>query len=214
MSSTTGAPPTYHVVPRFDIAAKGGALELGTHIIPIPDGLKYTPVSQGGFIETQSRLREGHGSIWATSFVSQGFGASAGASADDQAQSTVSCESIITSYFDPDDDYLPRNYVSIPSTAAARSANFETSATEPDTGTKLGANGGGSSKDKHSLEFEVDDIVVSRYPYKDVSSSPFNKEKKLVGMPIPEEEKAKEKVRDSSDVEVVWVEAARKEDLI
>ncbi|KAK0710126.1 hypothetical protein B0T26DRAFT_653287, partial [Lasiosphaeria miniovina] len=81
MASIRALPPTYHVVPRFDIAAQGGALELGTvvdsllmlrplnrgAVVPIPAKLRYAPTTQHGFAETRSRLREGHGGVWARS---------------------------------------------------------------------------------------------------------------------------------------------------
>lgn len=121
MASTRRPPPTYHVVPRFDIAAQGGALELGTvvdsllmlrplnpgEIVPIPENLRYALVSHAGFTETRSRLHEGHCGIWAKALAFQG--AAADASAQHESQATVACEAIVTTYFDPDAAYVARS---------------------------------------------------------------------------------------------------------
>ncbi|OBR07652.1 Major facilitator superfamily mfs-1 [Colletotrichum higginsianum IMI 349063] len=126
MAPNSSPPPTYHVVPRFDIAAKGGALELGIvvedlmtlrplnreSVIPIRAGLRYPAVTHNGFAESRSRLREGHGGIWARALVFQGAGVSADASAQQEGQSTVACDALVTSYFDPDADYVARTLAS------------------------------------------------------------------------------------------------------
>ncbi|SPO05895.1 uncharacterized protein DNG_08584 [Cephalotrichum gorgonifer] len=197
-------PPTYHIVPRFDIAAKGGVLELGTvlddllmlrplnrgDIVPIPAKLRYPPVTHSGFTDTRSRLREGHGSIWAKALVFQGAGASASASAQNETQRTVACESVVTSYFDPDVAYVAQSLAARgvndhfvgsgyeddvylvtgikvakklrfdSTTSAQRAANAEMGAKEPVTGTQVGGSAGGSANDGHEVEFEADDIVV------------------------------------------------------
>jgi len=120
MASTRRTPPTYHVVPRFDIAAKGGALELGTvvdsllmlrplnrgEIVPIPENLRYAPVPHAGFTGTRSRLREGHCGIWAKALAFQGV--SANVSVQHEGEVTVACEAIVTAYFDPDAAYVAR----------------------------------------------------------------------------------------------------------
>ncbi|WQF88848.1 hypothetical protein CDEST_13862 [Colletotrichum destructivum] len=119
MAPNSNPPPTYHVVPRFDIAAKGGALELGTvvedlvtlrplnreSVIPIRAGIRYPAVTHNGFAE-------GHGGIWAKALVFQGAGVSADASAQQGEQSTGACDALVTSYFDPDADYVARTLAS------------------------------------------------------------------------------------------------------
>ncbi|KAH0430330.1 hypothetical protein CcaCcLH18_07842 [Colletotrichum camelliae] len=279
MASDTESPPTYHVVPRFDIAAKGGALELGTvvdglltlrplnreQIIPIRPGLRYTPVPTVGFTETRSRLREGHGSIWAKALVFQGAGASLEGSAENETRSTVTCDALVTTYFDPDPEYVAQSlavkrvdqyfvgsgyeedvylvtglkvakklrYTS--TTSAAKAGNAEVGVQEPNTGTQVGAGAGGTANDGHSIEFEVDDIVVgfrvSRYAYVPASINPFSKKKKLVGedylknakmhgegkdeikapqatyerIPIEEEKDAQKDAQTSGELEEYWV---------
>lgn len=115
--------PTYHVVPRFDIAAKGGPLELGTvvnslsklrplnrgAIVPIPPSLSYEPVKHHGVTEKWSHLRQGHGNIWARAFAQQALGGGAEAAAEDETQRTVKCDELVTLYFDPNDDYVARS---------------------------------------------------------------------------------------------------------
>jgi hypothetical protein len=123
MASEKKRVPTYHVVPRFDIAAKGGALELGTLVgdllklkplnrrdrIPVPDDLAYTPVTHRGFRETRATLREGEFGAWAKAMCVQGVGASAKVAGKKEAEETVSCDSVITTYFDPDIGYTARS---------------------------------------------------------------------------------------------------------
>ncbi|KAK2772559.1 hypothetical protein CKAH01_13939 [Colletotrichum kahawae] len=279
MVASTEPPATYHVVPRFDIAAKGGALELGTvvdgllslrplnreQIIPIRPGLRYPPVTHVGFAETRSRLREGHGGIWAKALVFQGAGASADGSVQNESQSSVTCDALVTTYFDPDPDYVAQSlavkrvdqyfvgsgyeedvylitglkvakklrYAS--TTSAAKAGNAEVGVQEPNTGTQVGAGAGGTANDGHSIEFEVDDIVVgfrvSRYAYVPASINPFSKKKKLVGedylknarmhgegkdeikapqatyerIPIEEEQDAQKDAQTSGEVAEYWV---------
>jgi hypothetical protein len=229
MASVQEAQPLYHVVPRFDIVAKGGALELGTvvdsllilrplnrnKVVPIPDDLRYPPAEQGGFTQTRSRLREGHGSIWAQSLVFQGAGASASASAQSETVSTVTCDAIITTYFDPNTAYVAQTLASkdvndffigsgyeddvymitglkvaktlrySSTTTTQRAADVEAAAPEPNTGTDLGLNVGGSTNKGNKVEFDIDDIVVGfrvrRYAYVPASRNPFSNKKKLTG---------------------------------
>lgn len=196
--------PTYHVVPRFDMAARGGPLELGTvvdglqmlrplnrgKVAGIDKNLRYRPVVHGGFTETRSRLREGHGGIWAKALIFQGVGLSADAAAQHETQSTVACDALVTTYFDPDEGYVARSLAArgvsdffratgykkdvymvtglkvakklrYNATAAAQqTANIQGGVQEPNTGTQLGANAGGAANDEYRVEFEVDDIVV------------------------------------------------------
>ncbi|KAL7943957.1 hypothetical protein V8C42DRAFT_327292 [Trichoderma barbatum] len=115
---------TYHVVPRFDIAAKGGPLALGTVVadikrlvplnrgafyVDVPQELKYTPVEQTNFKDTLSRARNANIKGW---LKAGGFpvGASAGIGGSRDLENTVSSESIVTTYFDPDPagDYVKK----------------------------------------------------------------------------------------------------------
>ncbi|KAI8634152.1 hypothetical protein F5Y19DRAFT_412140 [Xylariaceae sp. FL1651] len=107
---------TYHVVPRFDIAAKGGPLALGTvvtdikRLIPlnrgqfhvkVPEDLKYAPVIQTNFKDTLIKARNANIKGWLKACgLPVGASASIGGSKD--LENTVSCESIVTTYFDPD----------------------------------------------------------------------------------------------------------------
>ena len=83
---------TYHVVPRFDIAAHGGPLALGTimsdlrslrplnrgpYHVKVPDQLLYAPVEQADFRDTLERVRERNIGAWA-----RALGLPVGASAD------------------------------------------------------------------------------------------------------------------------------------
>ncbi|RSL48361.1 hypothetical protein CEP54_012968 [Fusarium duplospermum] len=201
MASTRNPPPCYHVVPRFEFAAQGGALQLGVVVndllklqplnrgqIVSPEEFRYPPVRASGFTETRSRLREGHGGIWALAYASQG--ASADASSQQEAQRTVSCDAIITTYFDPSEGYVAQSlavrgvdeYFMATSyekdvylvtglkvaknlrygstTSGQHAANANVAGQEPNTGVQLGANVGGTANDGHNVEFEVDDIVV------------------------------------------------------
>jgi hypothetical protein len=202
MASTRRPPPTYHVVPRFDIAAKGGALELGTvvdsllmlrplnpgEIVPIPENLRYAPVPHAGFTETRSRLREGHCGIWAKALAFQGV--SADASAQHESQTTVACEAIVTTYFDPDAAYVARSLavrgvsdyfigsgyeddvylitglkvakkLRYDSTTSTQLAADASVATRTASkGIQLGAQAGSSGNNENTVAFEADDIVV------------------------------------------------------
>ncbi|KAI4612596.1 hypothetical protein J4E80_007330 [Alternaria sp. BMP 0032] len=107
---------TYHVVPRFDIAAKGGPLVLGTVVtdikrlvplnrgqfhVKVPKNLKYAPVTQKNFRDTLIRARNANIKGW-FKVLGLPVGASANAGGSQNLENTVSCESIVTTYFDPD----------------------------------------------------------------------------------------------------------------
>ncbi|KAH7175281.1 hypothetical protein EDB81DRAFT_895743 [Dactylonectria macrodidyma] len=123
MASTKSKLLTYHVVPRFDIAAVGGALQLGTviedlnnvrpvnhgHVIPIPDNVPYESTTGAGFHESHSRLLGGHAGIWARALVLLQTGAPTEASAQSDIQVAVRCEGVTTSYFDPDASYVDQS---------------------------------------------------------------------------------------------------------
>ncbi|KAL8375695.1 hypothetical protein RB595_007012 [Gaeumannomyces hyphopodioides] len=107
---------TYHVVPRFDIAAKGGPLALGTVVtdikrlvplnrqefhVKVPQSLKYAPVNQTNFKDTLIRARNANAKGWLKA-LGLPVGASANVSGSKHLENTVTCESIVTTYFDPD----------------------------------------------------------------------------------------------------------------
>ncbi|KAJ2987332.1 hypothetical protein NUW58_g4565 [Xylaria curta] len=107
---------TYHVVPRFDIAAKGGPLSLGTVVfdlrfltplnrkpfhVKVPDDLMYAPVVHTDFKDTLARARSANFKAWAKA-LGLPVGASADVGGSKDLERTVSCESIVTTYFDPD----------------------------------------------------------------------------------------------------------------
>lgn len=203
MAPSADLRPTYHVVPRFDIAAKGGVLELGTvvdslsrlrplnrgQVVPLPENLRYQPVTHNSFTETWSRLREGHGGIWAKAFILQsGIGASAAASHD--LQPTMTCDALVTTYFDPDKEYVGTSLAAagvkdyfigsgykgdvymITGLKVAKKLRYgSTSSTqrlvlaemavqEPNSDTQLGFHAGATANDGHSTEFEAEDLVV------------------------------------------------------
>lgn len=129
MASTNRGIKTYHVVPRFDIAANGGPLFLGAIFrdlkflrpalnrleefrIKVPEQLKYTPISQAGFRETQAKIREGKFDAWVKvlSVLGGDVGGSANASRSSDRENTVTCEEIVTTYFDPDEKYLTDSF--------------------------------------------------------------------------------------------------------
>lgn len=120
MASTGRDNKTYHVVPRFDMAAKGGPLFLGALFqnlefrrpalnrlqpVEVRDELKYPSVPQTGFSETRSKIREGKFEAWVKTLTEHISGSAAMSGSSDDEE-TVACEEIVTTYFDPDDTYL------------------------------------------------------------------------------------------------------------
>jgi hypothetical protein len=113
---------TYHVVPRFDIPAKGGPLSLGTIVndlktlvplnsrqnhVKVPDELIYAPVTHTDYKDTLVRARSANFNAWVKALgLPVGGSVDAGGSKD--IEKTISCESVVTTYFDPDPagDYL------------------------------------------------------------------------------------------------------------
>ncbi|RKL43933.1 hypothetical protein BFJ70_g4245 [Fusarium oxysporum] len=205
MASSQEKPPTYHVVPHFNIAAKGGSIQLGTvvndllmleplnrfSVIP-PGRLCYPPVSHGGFTESRSRLREGSGGIWAKALVAQGVGLSttANAAAGTEHASTVTCDEVVTTYFDPDSNYIwnaltdpnisdyfaatdykedvylvtglkvARNLRYNAASQAHRELGVSAEAKEPTDTIGAGVQAQAAGNEDHSVSFTADDIVV------------------------------------------------------
>ncbi|KAJ4089513.1 hypothetical protein NW769_013320 [Fusarium oxysporum] len=115
---------TYHPVPRFDITAENGPLFLGAiftdlnfgrpalnrlHRIEIREELKYAPVSQSGFCETCPRVREGKFEAWVKAFSDYARGSVAVSNSSDE-ENTITCDEALTTYFDPDDEYLNASF--------------------------------------------------------------------------------------------------------
>jgi len=109
--------PTYHVVPRFDIAAEDGPLTLGTIVddlkllVPLnrgqhPIAKPYKPTTQIGFSETRAKIIGGGFMVWARALVEQGIGVSASISGSNNVAETISCASVVTTYFDPSRQYV------------------------------------------------------------------------------------------------------------
>ncbi|XDG05177.1 hypothetical protein ABKA04_004792 [Annulohypoxylon sp. FPYF3050] len=122
MASSARRIYTYHVVPRFDIAAIGGALQLGIVLNnllelvplnkneidrnPVPKDIIYTPVNQAGFCETREKLKSGNFGVWAQFLGSESLGAHVNGSRERSGEETVSCDNVVTTYFDPTGDWV------------------------------------------------------------------------------------------------------------
>ncbi|KAK4443847.1 hypothetical protein QBC34DRAFT_416456 [Podospora aff. communis PSN243] len=113
---------TYHVAPHFNIAANNGALQLGTVVKdlvelaplnkkaaePVPDDEIYTSTPQTGFHATRSQLKSGKFGIWAEALGLKGLGGHGSAGAERSNAETFSCDSIVTTYFDPTDEWVSK----------------------------------------------------------------------------------------------------------
>lgn len=205
MASTNRGIKTYHVVPRFDMAAKGGPLFLGAvfpnlefrrpalnrlHPVKVRDELKYPSVSQTGFQETRSRIREGKFEVWVKT-LTEHIGGSAAVSGSSDNENTVACEKVVTTYFDPDEMYLSDSLAAKPiqeylkgsrgwtaelymvtglkvakklgynkSNASKGDVSGHVGAKDPQTGIGGGIGAHVGEESKHDLEFAVTDIVV------------------------------------------------------
>lgn len=116
--SNAGITLTYHVVPRFDIAAKNGPLALGTIVadlstlVPlnrgfrkdVPETLLYDPVTQSDFKSTLATVRRLNARAW-LSFLGGPASASAAAeiAASSELENGVECDAVTTTYFDDPD---------------------------------------------------------------------------------------------------------------
>ncbi len=114
---------TYHVAPRFDIAAKGGPLKLGTVVadlatvvplnggvfhLQVPDDLPYEPVIQTDFKDTLMAARSLNANAW-LKFLGLPVGASASIENSRDLESGVECDSVTTTYFDdPAETYISK----------------------------------------------------------------------------------------------------------
>jgi hypothetical protein len=78
------------------------------HRAAVPDDEIYPPTTQDGFDVTRSKLLTGDFGVWAKALGLSGVGGGAGAGAEKSAYESVSCTSVVTFYFDPDDDYVSR----------------------------------------------------------------------------------------------------------
>jgi hypothetical protein len=130
MAQSKAGTLTYHVVPRFDIAAKNGPLALGTIVadlstlVPlnrgfrkdVPETLLYDPVTQSDFRNTLATVRGLSARAW-LSFL--GFPASASVAAEITAstdlENGVECDAVITTYFDdPDGSAYIKSCLDVP----------------------------------------------------------------------------------------------------
>jgi hypothetical protein len=124
MASSKLRTPTYHVTPHFNIAATGGPLQLGTVVkdlfelaplnkkeadrVPIPDDEIYPPTAQTGFCATRSQLLSGQFGVWAKALGLSSVGGKASAGGERSNDETFTCESVVTKYFDPTDEWVAR----------------------------------------------------------------------------------------------------------
>ncbi|KAK7420336.1 hypothetical protein QQX98_002759 [Neonectria punicea] len=187
------------------MAAEGGPLFLGAifrnlefrrpalnrlHRGEVREELKYPPVTQTGFRETRSTIREGTFETWVKA-LSDHVGGSATVSGSSDKENMVACEQILTTYFDPDDQHLSesfavepiQNYLEgllgwtaelymITGLNVANKLEYNNANTsQGQVGGQLGiqdhhtSTGGGFNArvgggNKHDLEFVVADIVV------------------------------------------------------
>ncbi|KAL7948568.1 hypothetical protein V8C42DRAFT_314861 [Trichoderma barbatum] len=124
MASSKPRIPTYHVAPHFNIAATNGALRLGTVVKdllelaplnkkegdyePVPDDEIYTPTPQTGFHATRKQLLSGKFGVWAEAMGLSGVGGHASAGGEQSNEETFSCDSVVTTYFDPTDEWVSK----------------------------------------------------------------------------------------------------------
>ncbi|RYP46074.1 hypothetical protein DL768_007666 [Monosporascus sp. mg162] len=124
MASSKPRIPTYHIAPHFNIAATGGALRLGTVVKdlhelaplnkkeadyePVPDDEIYTPTPQTGFHATRKQLLSGKFGVWAEALGLSGVGGHANAGGERSNMETFSCDSVVTTYFDPTEEWVAK----------------------------------------------------------------------------------------------------------
>ncbi|KAI1317241.1 hypothetical protein F5Y16DRAFT_153505 [Xylariaceae sp. FL0255] len=115
---------TYHVAPHFNIAASNGALRLGTvvkdllELAPlnkkeadyelVPADEVYFPTPQTGFSATRKQLLSGKFGLWAKTLGLSGIGGNADVSGGWSNRETFSCDSVVTTYFDPTDEWVAK----------------------------------------------------------------------------------------------------------
>ncbi|KAI4867642.1 hypothetical protein F4820DRAFT_467532 [Hypoxylon rubiginosum] len=198
---------TYRVVPRFDINAADGPLQLGTVVKnlielaplnrkeadrePIPDDAIYPPTTQTGFHATRKQLQAGKFEIWAKALGLGGVGGShVGAGGEQSNEETISCDSIVTTYFDPTDDWAAKCLAAKPvheyivssgykkevyivvglkvatnlkfgsETACKANAETKVEVNVPEAPIGVGAEGGVNKERGHTLGFQSTNIVV------------------------------------------------------
>ncbi|KAF5549963.1 major facilitator superfamily mfs-1 [Fusarium napiforme] len=124
MASITRGSRYYHTVPRFDISAQNGPLFLGAIFtdlsfvrpalnrldrVEIHEELEYTPVIHSGFRETCSKVKEGKFEAWVKAFSDYAKGSASFSSSNDE-ENTITCDEVLTTYFDPDGVYLNASF--------------------------------------------------------------------------------------------------------
>ncbi|TQV98983.1 hypothetical protein V2A60_007325 [Cordyceps javanica] len=206
MASSKRRIPTYHVVPHFNIAATGGALRLGTVVtdldelvplnknvadfVPVPAEDVYSSTTQTGFHASRSQVLSGQFGVWAEALGLSGVGGHANAGAERNREETVSCASVVTTFFDPDPDWVDaclaarpiNNYMVASSYAAAvylvtglkvatnltfgseatksAGADAKAGASVPDAPVQVGLEGDFKSERMQALGFQSSDIIV------------------------------------------------------
>ncbi|PON20789.1 hypothetical protein TGAM01_v210297 [Trichoderma gamsii] len=206
MASSKPRVLTYHVAPHFNITATGGALRLGTVVKnlvelvplnkqeaeyePVPDSEIYTPTPQAGFHATRQQLLAGKFGAWAEGLGLSGVGGHTSAGGDRSNKETFSCDNIVTTYFDPTDEWAAKclaaqtvqEYIIgsryrkpvyiitglkvatnlIFSFEAAENANADTKAgvSVPQTSVAVGIEGTVNTEKNQSLGFQSTGIVV------------------------------------------------------
>lgn len=107
------------MVPHFNFAAVGGPLRLGTVVkdllelrplnkkeadyVPIPDDEIYPPTRQTGFRATRQQALSGQFGVWAKRL---GLGAAGRVGGERSIEEVFSCDSIVTTCFDPTDEWV------------------------------------------------------------------------------------------------------------
>ncbi|CVK84422.1 uncharacterized protein FPRN_01948 [Fusarium proliferatum] len=154
MASTTRGSRSYHTVPRFDISAKNGPLFLGAIFTDlgfmrpalnrldrtgIREELKYAPVTHSGFHETCSKVKEGKFEAWVKAFSDYAKGSASYSSSHDE-ENTITCDEVLTTYFDPDEEYLNASFEIPPVHTVLESCYGWTSTLYMITGIKVAKN--------------------------------------------------------------------------
>ncbi|KAK4166194.1 hypothetical protein QBC43DRAFT_314201 [Cladorrhinum sp. PSN259] len=197
---------TYHIAPHFNIAATNGALRLGTVVKdllelaplnkkeadyePVPDDEIYTPTPQTGFHATRKQLLSGKFGIWAKTLGLSGVGGHSSAGGEWSNHETFSCDSVVTTYFDPTNEWVAKCLAAKPvddyivgsgykkevyivtglkvatnltfGSEAAQSANADSKvgANVPQAPVAGGVEGNVNAEKSQNLSFQSTDIVV------------------------------------------------------
>ncbi|KAL6886895.1 hypothetical protein GGI43DRAFT_426225 [Trichoderma evansii] len=186
--NSKGYTSCYHITPHITLKA----IRQSAEYEPVPDSDIYTSTPQAGFHATRQQLLAGKFGIWAEALGLSGVGGQASAGGERSNKETFSCDSIVTTYFDPTDEWVV-NCLAAKTVATnlvfgcetAQSANAETKVgiSVPQTPVAVGLDGNVNVEKNQTLGFQSTDIVVGfrvkKYRYK--KKSLFSKERKLEG---------------------------------